>query len=111
MPDRTLIEQLDQAIDGMLAGTQETGSADATLSALMEIAARLRELPDDGFKTRLGRELQSEFRRRTSMTTATPIESTAVEFAAIHTITPFITVAEGAKLIEFMKHTFGAEET
>lgn len=48
------------------------------------------------------------------MTRSTPIESiesAAAEFATIHTITPFICVPEGAKLIEFMKHTFGAEET
>jgi PhnB protein len=33
------------------------------------------------------------------------------EFAAIYGITPFICVPEGAGLIEFMKHIFGAEET
>ena len=114
MPDRALIEQLDQAIDGMLAGAKQTGSADPTLSALMEVAGTLRDLPDNGFKTRLSRELQAEFQRRPPMTRSTPIESiesTAAEFATIHTITPFICVPEGAKLIEFMKHTFGAEET
>jgi len=114
MPDRALIEQLDQAIDGMLAGATQAGSADPTLSALMEIAGTLRDLPDNGFKTRLSRELQAEFQRRPPMTRSTPIESiesTAAEFATIHTITPFICVPEGAKLIEFMKHTFGAEET
>ncbi len=114
MPDRALIEQLDQAIDGMLAGAKQTGSADPTLSALMEIAGTLRDLPDNVFKTRLSRELQAEFQRRPPMTRSTPIESiesAAAEFATIHTITPFICVPEGAKLIEFMKHTFGAEET
>ena len=111
MAERALIEQLNQAIDGMLSGAKQTGSADPTLSDLMEIAARLRELPDDRFKTRLSRELQAEFQRRTPMTASTLIESTAAEFPAIHTITPFISVPEGAKLIEFMKHTFGAEET
>jgi len=114
MPDRALIEQLDQAIDGMLAGAKQTGSADPTLSALMEVAGTLRDLPDNGFKTRLSRELQAEFQRRPPMTRSTPIESiesAAAEFATIHTITPFICVPEGAKLIEFMKHTFGAEET
>ena len=40
-----------------------------------------------------------------------PIKSSAVEFAAIHSVAPFICVPEGDKLIEFMKHTFGAEET
>ena len=103
MPDRALSEQLDQAIDEMLTGAKQTEAADATLSALTEIAGRLRDLPDDGFKTRLSHELQSDFVRRTSMTTAT--------FAAIQTITPFICVPEGAQLIDFMKHTFGAEET
>jgi PhnB protein len=111
MPDRALFEQLDQAIDEMLAGAKETPSADATLSALMEIAGGLRNMPDDEFKTRLSRELQAEFQRRPPMTASTPLESTAAEFAAIHAVTPFICVPEGAKLIEFMKHTFGAEET
>src|SRR5215813_12747806 len=120
MTDRALIEQVDQAIDGILAGREQTKSADdPTLSALVGIAASLRDLPDDGFKTRLGRELaaasrEAEFQRRTPMTTSTSVErteSSAPEFPAIDTVTPFICVPEGAKLIDFMKHTFGAEET
>ena len=97
MPERPLSEQLDQAIDAMLAGGEPAVSADdQTLSGLLEIAAALRDLPDDAFKTRLIRELQSESRRRTP---------------TIHTITPFICVPGGAKLIEFLQQTFGAEET
>ena len=120
MTDRALIEQVDQAIDGILAGREQTKSADdSTLSALVGIAASLRDLPDDRFKTRLARELaassrEAEFQRRTPMTTSTPVErteSSVPEFPAIDTVTPFICVPEGAKLIDFMKHTFGAEET
>ena len=111
MNDRALMEQLDQAIEGMLAGAKQAASTDPTLSALTEIAGRLRDLPDDGFKTRLGRELQAEFRRRLQMTTSTPIESTAPDFAAIHNITPFVTTPEGDRLIEFVKYAFEAEET
>jgi uncharacterized glyoxalase superfamily protein PhnB len=111
MPDRPLSEQLDQVIDSLLAGTRQQGSPDQTLSALMKIADRLREMPDDGFKTRLSRELQNEFRRRTSMNVSTHIEPAAGEFAAIHTITPFICVPDGARLVEFVKATFAAEET
>jgi PhnB protein len=110
MNDDALRDQLDLAIDSMLAGAKQTESADPTLEALAEIAGRLRDMPDDRFKTRLSQELQSEFRRRTFMSASTPIETTATEFAAIHAITPFITVPDGAQLIEFMKHTFGAEE-
>src|SRR5436190_2888401 len=98
MADRALIEQLDQAINEMIgempAGAKQAASEDPTLPGLMKIAESLRDLPDDGFKTRL---------RRTLMTTT-------AEFTAIRTITPFITVTEGAKLIELMKHTFDAEE-
>jgi PhnB protein len=111
MPDHALNEKLDQAIDGMMAGTRQTPPTDPALSALMEIAGRLRDLPDEGFKTRLGRELLSEFQRRTPMTASTHFETAATEFAAVHSITPFICVPEGDKLIEFMKQTFDGEET
>src|SRR5262245_15481724 len=126
MSDRALSEQLDQAIDEMLAGDKLTESADPTLSALMKIAGTLRDLPDDAFKTRLGRELrgaqarqraasrETESQRRTPMTASTPIEpieSDKTVFAAVHTVVPFICVPDGAKLIEFMKYTFAAEET
>jgi len=100
MPDRALIEQLDQTIDALLAGAQ-TPPADSELSPLMEIARGLRDLPEEGFKARLGTELQ----RRASMPTSTTTAS-----AAIHTVTPFIYVPDGDGLIEFMKHTFDAEE-
>src|SRR5262245_22138412 len=111
MPDHALNEQLDQAIDGMIVGVKQTPPGDPTLSALMEIAGRLRDLPDEGFKNRLGRELLSEFQRRTPMTASTHIETAATEFAAVHSITPFISVPEGDKLIEFMKQTFDGKET
>jgi PhnB protein len=111
MPERPLSEQLDEAIDALLAGALQAGSPDSTLSALMRIVDRLQDMPDDGFKMRLSRELQTEFHRRTSMVTATSIEPTAGDFAAIHTVTPFIFVADGERLIEFMKQTFSAEET
>jgi uncharacterized glyoxalase superfamily protein PhnB len=113
MADRPLIDQLDQAIDRLLAGEKGTGSADPELSALAEVAGRLRDLPDDRFKTRLGRELITEFDRGGSMSTSTrtTTEAAGPEYAAIHSIMPFICVADGARLIEFMKHTFGAEET
>jgi PhnB protein len=114
MPDRSLSEQLNQAIDAMLAGSTQTESADPTLSALMAIADRLLDLPDDGFKMRLSDELQNEFERRPPMTASTriePAQSSATEFAAVHTVTPFICVPEGARLIEFIKHAFDGEET
>ena len=112
MPERALVEQLDQAIDRMLAGEAPALSADPELEGLMEVAGVLRNLPDDRFKVRLGRLLQDEFEgRKTTMTVSVPIEMPAGELAAVHGIIPFISVADGEKVVEFMKQTFGAEET
>jgi PhnB protein len=99
MPDRALFEQLDQAIDLMLRGDAQ---ADPALADLMEIAGALKSFPSESFKTRLSEELQ----RSPHMTA-----STSAPAAAIHAVTPFITVPEGDQLIEFMKQTFDAEET
>ena len=77
MAEDALIEQLNQAIDAMLAGAKQTATGDATLSPLIEIAATLLDMPDDRFKMQLRRELQTETQRRTPMTVSTPIESRA----------------------------------
>jgi PhnB protein len=100
MPDLALIEQLDRAIDALLAGAAPE-STDPALAGLIELASELRDMPDDRFKTRLGAELIAEQRR---------VPMTASTTAVIHAITPFISVPDGAKLIDFMKRTFGAEE-
>ena len=98
MPDQPLFEQLDQAIEILLAG----GTPPQESTGLVEIANRLPHLPDENFKTRLKTELQ----RRISMTAS----ATAPIREGFHTVTPYITVADGDKLIDFMKQTFGAEE-
>jgi|SRR5579863_4983472 len=100
MPDRALDELLDQAIDAILAGAVAETSA-PELDSLVRVASALREMPAEDFQVRLKTELQ----RRANMTAATAAP------AVIRTVTPFISVIEGAKLIDFMKHTFAAEET
>lgn len=106
MADLALIEQLDQAITAMLAGAAQPEPVEPTLGALMAIAGKLRDLPDDRFMARFGAELEAESERRVPMSA-----STTAQPAVIHAVTPFITVPEGEKLLEFLKHTFGAEET
>ena len=44
MPDNVKVEQLDQAIDALLAGSAAPANADPELAALAQIAASLREL-------------------------------------------------------------------
>jgi PhnB protein len=88
--DNVKVEQLDQTIDALLAGSTVT---DSSLAGLAEIAASLRELPDENFQKRLRSELQEIATRSTSM------------------ITPFIVVPNAPELIEFLKQTFDAQET
>lgn len=101
MPDRALYELLDQAIDDILAGSASETSG-PELDAQVRIASALCEMPAKNFQSRLKTELQ----RRAFMTPA----AAAPVREGFRTITPYITVPEGAKLIEFVKHTFGAEE-
>jgi PhnB protein len=104
MPDRTFVEQLDQAIESVLAGALPAADGDTELAALAEIVGRLRDMPAKGFKTRLKTELQG----RAVMTTST---STVVGVpAGFRTITPFIIHEKAPELVDFMKSTFGAEE-
>jgi PhnB protein len=104
MPDRMLDELLDRAIESVLAGALPAAGGDAELAALAEIVGRLRDVPDEGFRTRLKTELQ----RRAVMTAST---STAAGVpVGFRTITPFLIHASAPGLVDFMKSTFGAEE-
>lgn len=100
MPERALDELLNQAIDAILARAASEPSG-PELASLARIASALPEMPAEHFQARLKAELQ----RRAVMT---PAAATVRE--GFRTVTPYISVPEGGKLIEFMKHTFGAEE-
>jgi PhnB protein len=104
MPERALVEQLNQAIESLLTGTGTAAGDSRELAALTEVAAALRDLPSEDFRNRLKTELQ----RRASMTIST---STAAGIGAgFRTITPFLIHAKAPELVDFMKTTFGAEE-
>jgi len=95
MAERNLIEQLDQAIDALLAGRPQSAEFDPELASVLVIAADLRDLPDPNFKSRLKGEL---------MPTATAIETTK------ETVIPYFVVDSAADLIEFLKQAFDATE-
>jgi PhnB protein len=107
MPDDALdnvkVDQLDQVIDALLAGSAAPVSTDPELAALVQIAASLRDLPGEHFQKRLKSDLQ----RRANMTTS----AIAPVREGLRTVTPFITVPKAPELIEFLKRTFDAEET
>ena len=103
LPNRMLIEQLDDAVTQLLAApVVSVASADPELLSLLQIAAELRRLPREDFKARL----KSDLERRSSMATTTePV--TAVQTVA----SPRLTFKNVAKAIEFYKSAFGAKET
>jgi PhnB protein len=113
MPKRSLnqgnnearkIEQLNQAVDSMLA--RKDGKAPkiaAAIEPLVRIAAELRNLPNASFKARL----KSEFEGKKKMATITVPAPAAVQPHAV----PRVTFKNVAKAIEFYKHALGAKET
>lgn len=99
MPDRALVERLDEAIDRLLAGA-EPRRVEPDVASLAAVAGMLRALPSAEFKTRLKTELQ----RSVVMAAATERRAT------LRTVSPFIIHARAPELVEFLKRSFGAEE-
>src|SRR6202035_4022595 len=103
MPKRRLIEQLDEALQGMIDNPRAAlPRAEAGVSPLLRIAAELRDLPRPDVKLRLKDNLE----RSTSMATMTATVSATHTSAA-----PRLTYKSAANAIEFYKKAFGAKET
>lgn len=103
MIKRSLVEQLDQAIEAILARRRPTPPrVDATLAPLIAVAADLCRLPRADFKA----HLKSKLERKTTMT-ATAVKPIREGF---RTITPYLVLRGAARFAEFAKHAFGAQE-
>jgi PhnB protein len=103
MPRRSLIEQLDEAVQGVIGNPRATlPRGDAGVGPLARIAAELRDLPREDFKMRLKNDLE----RSVSMATTTAPVTATRTYAA-----PRLTYTNAAKAIEFYKKAFGATET
>ena len=103
MPNRKLIDQLDQAVTQLLATRVVTvATGDPELLPLLHVAAELRQLPREDFKARLKSDLQ----RKSSMPTMTETPASIRIVAS-----PRMTFKDVAKAIEFYKTAFGAKET
>lgn len=106
MPKRSLIDQLEQAVQAVIARPdaelpRRDRSVDARLAPLLRIAEDLRGLPRESFKARL----QADLERSASM--ATLAESVS---ASRQTATPSLRIRNAAAAIEFYKKAFGARE-
>jgi len=113
MDNLSLIEKLDQALDTLLASPDvPLSTADAEVDSLLRIAAELRDLPREGFKSQLRQELE----RNTIMATeARAMQGESAETTVnpiregFRTVTPYLAVRQVHQVIEFVKSVFGAE--
>jgi PhnB protein len=120
MANRPPIDQLNDAVEAIIADSGARTPADASLAELVTIAADLRGLPDEGFKTRLRAELlestgaahtsriaeEDQQTRREAMTT-----SATQAPMPVSAVTAYLCCRNAAAAIDFYKRAFGARET
>ena len=100
--DQKKIEQLNKALDGMLARNDgRVTKAGAEIEPLVRIAADLRNLPSASFKARLKSELGG---KKLMSTVAEPVAAVGV------TASPRLAFRDPAKAIEFYQRALGAKE-
>jgi PhnB protein len=100
MPKRLAIDELDQAIQAMLAGSGEM--AGASLAPLLAVAQQLRGLPREEFRVRL----KSDLERKVFMATTQTEPVAALRQSA----TARLRIKDTAAAIEFYQQAFGATE-
>ena len=123
MAERTLIEQLDDAIQAMLARPEAEVSAshlgvDEKLGPLLTIASQLRDLPRSEFKAQLKQDLLDGDKNHEKLEEHFDGDhriSSVVHYfpKGFHTLTPYIMLGSNAKadeFIGFLKKAFGGTE-
>jgi PhnB protein len=101
MAKRSLFNELDQAVTGILVHPGAPLPADAHLAPLARIASELTSLPRPTFRARL----KSDLERKITMATATEPITRIRQTAA-----PRLRIKGAAAAIEFYKKAFGAQE-
>jgi uncharacterized glyoxalase superfamily protein PhnB len=118
MVKRSLIEQLDNAVQAMLARPDARPGTfredfDSQVVALLKIAGDLRDLPREDFKARLKSNLERRSKMENAAKQAVSSEkSKQVEVTAggYRTIAPYMIVPRAGEFIEFLTKAFNATE-
>ncbi|HEU4769373.1 MAG TPA: hypothetical protein VFS77_18540, partial [Pyrinomonadaceae bacterium] len=116
MAERSIIDQLDDAIVAMAEGRQlDLTNLGQELSTLAGVAQDLIGLPRESFKA----ELQQQLIRRDSMsspkqqsetTRDSYVKEPGMRVENRRAVTPYFTVHKPAELIDFVTESFGAIE-
>lgn len=102
MPERTLHDRFDQAVEAILAGSAGAPAEEAPeFGLLLNLARDLRDLPRESFKARLKSDLE---RKPTMASTSEALAPTR------QTATPGLGIKNAGAAIEFYKKAFGAKE-
>jgi PhnB protein len=117
MAKRSLIDQLEISIQSMLerADGRSVGPRedfDPSVAALLDIAHDLRELPREGFKARLRKNLQRTTQMENAAKQAISSDAPKQETmpSGYHTIAPYIIVPRAGEFIEFLTKAFDGTE-
>ena len=100
MAERSIIDQLDDAVSALVEGRQIDLGPE--LSALAGVAQDLVGLPRDTFKA----ELQQQLIRRDSM--SSPAEQ--MEMNAVRSVSLYMCIAGASAALDFYRDAFGAKE-
>jgi len=105
MAERSILDQLDDAVAAIVAGRQfdSTNVAPEVLT-FVDVARDLVGLPRETFKVELKQQLAKESEAMSKPKKAVPPREN------FHTVTPYFTVKDPAGLIDFVKQSFGAIE-
>jgi|KBSSwiStaDraftv2_1062776.scaffolds.fasta_scaffold23966_2 PhnB protein len=105
MAERSIIDQLDDAVTALLARRAHVvDETDRELTELVAVARELHGLPSADFRAALG----TQFGGKEKMSTATKQIEAAPE--PLKSIIPYLTYRDTAAAIDFYKRAFGATE-
>src|SRR5215216_6443102 len=106
MAERSIIDQLDDAVTALLAERESAlTEADRELIELVAVARELRGLPSEQFRATLKEQLGG----KDNMSTAA--KSKQFKREGFHTVTPYLIVKPAVELVDFVKQAFGAVES
>jgi len=100
---RSLIDQLESAVEKMLRGEPVVLAPDPAMGTLMGFASDLRDLPRESFLARLGQELNEE--GENMLATEKEVRE------GFRTVTPYVVTKQVSAIAEFLKQAFNAVET
>ena len=105
MAERSIIDQLDDAVSTLLAkGEPAVSETDRELAELVAIARELRGLPSEQFRAALREQLGG----KDDMSTAA---AKTFKRPGFNTVTPYLITKPAVELVDFVKQAFGAVES